>query len=121
MRVLNSRVVTSLPQGYRGIIDDFMDPATPLGQAFRERRARIYENLGGEEQMTEIAKDLVNDLVCLQMLTGGQWARMAKYEPVDTGGLGQMLGKKHSLSRLLGIAPQPKRGKTLADVMRRTA
>ena len=118
MRDLNNRVVTSIPAGYLGNIDSYMDPNTELGRAFYAKRARIFADLGGEETLSEIMKEAVQDFCLFSSMTGGIAARMAKREAVDWGAWIGMQRLKDSLGKRIGMAKRARPSTSLSDVMR---
>jgi hypothetical protein len=121
MRDLNNRVVTTIPEGYLGNVESYMDPNTALGRAFYAKRARIFSDLGGDDALSEIMKEAIQDFCLFSSMTGSIAARMAKHEPVDWGGWVAMQRLKDALGKRIGMAKKPRPGASLSDVMRKSA
>ena len=111
------RLLTSIPERYTPDFMDRLDKRTVLGKAVVDRYSAVLEDLGGEENLSNIKCSLVRRFTWFEVAIEGMECRAAQGEEIDVGSWTQLVNSWLGIARMLGLERRPRSVKRLRDVM----
>jgi len=117
MRGKSVKLLASIPAKYTPDFMSRLDKRTVLGQAVVARYQGIINDLGGEENLTNIKRSLVRRFTWFEIMIEGLECRAAAGEGVDIGAWTQLTNSWLGIARLLGLERKSRPVRRLHEVM----
>ncbi|MBS0374800.1 MAG: hypothetical protein JSR73_09445 [Proteobacteria bacterium] len=120
-RGTSTRLLTTLPDDYRGDWLAKIDKRTKVARAVLTRITELETDAGGPEALSAVRRSLIRHAAWLDGIVESFELRLASGQSLDVGMYTQALNSLLGLYRLLGLERRQRPVRALRDVMREGA